>query len=154
MGELVQYLTLGMDAEIYAAPVSVVREILDVRPISRLPQAPDYVLGMIDVRGDSVPVLDLRLMLEMGPGPDTDMTRIIVLTVDSGSQTHLIGLRADRVLEVTTLDHGELEPVPSLAARQIDRCVTGIGRRNGNFVTVFDIKTLLSGNKPVAELAA
>ena len=80
MAENQQYVTLGVADEIFAAPVGKVQEILDMRPIARLPQAPSNLLGMIDVRGQGVPVLDLRLTLGMEPKDDTENTRIVVLS--------------------------------------------------------------------------
>ena len=87
MAELSQYVTLGVAGELFAAPVGKVQEILDTRPIARLPQAPASLLGMIDVRGQGIPVLDLRLTLGLAPADDTENTRIIVLTVDRNGGT-------------------------------------------------------------------
>ena len=71
-----QYVTLGVDGDRYAAPVSRVREILDLRPIARLPRAPAELLGVIDVRGRSIPVVDLRCLLGLPPGVDDGQTRL------------------------------------------------------------------------------
>ncbi|SFV38354.1 purine-binding chemotaxis protein CheW [Devosia crocina] len=138
-----QYVTLGVAEDIYAAPVSKVQEILDMRPISRLPRAPDNFLGIIDVRGQGVPVLDLRLTLGMEPLADTETTRIVVLCVQGADAPVTLGLRADRVFEVTVLDSDTLDPPPDVNARWRDHCILGIGRRNGNFVTVLDLDKLL-----------
>ncbi|WP_303985302.1 chemotaxis protein CheW [Devosia ginsengisoli] len=75
-----------------------------MRPIARLPQAPPHPLGTIDVRGQGVPVLDLRLTLGMVPADDTEYTRIVVLCVAGKEGQVTLGLRADRVFEVTVLD--------------------------------------------------
>ena len=77
-----QYVTLGVAEEKFAAPVTKVQEILDMRTISRLPRAPENLLGMIDVRGQGVPVVDLRRTLGMEPAPDTENTRIVVLAIN------------------------------------------------------------------------
>lgn len=74
MAERSQYVTLGVGTDLFAAPVARVQEILDMRPIARLPQAPPHLLGMIDVRGQGVPVLDLRMTLGMPPADDTENT--------------------------------------------------------------------------------
>ncbi|RYH12502.1 MAG: chemotaxis protein CheW [Alphaproteobacteria bacterium] len=138
-----QYVTLGVAEELFAAPVTKVQEILDMRTISRLPRAPENFLGIIDVRGQGVPVLDLRLTLGMAPAADTETTRIVVLSVNSMSGPVTLGLRADRVFEVTVLDSEELDPPPTFNARWQDHCIEGIGRRNGQFVTVLDLDKLL-----------
>lgn len=135
------FVTLGADGDVFAAPVERVQEILDMRPIARLPRAPMNLLGMIDVRGRSVPVADLRGLLGLGHGADDQDTRILVLTLADGQ---VVGLKTDRVYEVAGLDHGRLErPDPSSGWRM--DAVAGIGRREGRFVSVLDLDRLLSG---------
>jgi purine-binding chemotaxis protein CheW len=143
MAELSQYVTLGVAGELFAAPVAKVQEILDTRPIARLPQAPANLLGMIDVRGQGIPVLDLRLTLGLAPADDTENTRIIVLTVDRNGAALTVGLRADRVFEVPVLDGPDLDPPPDITGAWTGRSIAGIGRRNGQFVTVLDLDRLL-----------
>jgi purine-binding chemotaxis protein CheW len=143
MADLNQYVTLGVAEELFAAPVTKVQEILDMRTISRLPRAPENFLGIIDVRGQGVPVLDLRLTLGMEPKADTETTRIVVLSVNGASGPVTLGLRADRVFEVTVLDTDTLDPPPAVNARWQNHCIEGIGRRNGAFVTVLDLDKLL-----------
>ena len=143
MAELSQYVTLGVADELFAAPVSKVQEILDMRPIARLPRAPENLLGMIDVRGEGIPVLDLRQTLGIEPVGDTENTRIVVLSVTGPQGLLTVGLRADRVFEVTILDSETLDPPPAISAGWSGHCIAGIGRRNGRFVTVLDLDRLL-----------
>ena len=143
MAEKAQYVTLGVAGELFAAPVVQVQEILDTRPIARLPQAPHNLLGMIDVRGEGIPVLDLRLTLGLETAPDTENTRIIVLKVRPRDTELTVGLRADRVFEVTVLDGDQLSPPPEVNGAWTGRSIAGIGRRNGQFVTVLDLDSLL-----------
>lgn len=150
MTERAQYVTLGVADELFAAPVERVREILDMRPIARLPQAPPNLLGMIDVRGDGVPVVDLRLTLGRDAASDTENTRIIVLAVETDAGRVTMGLKADRVFEVTLLDGAELDPPPRVAGNWSGRCIAGIGRRNGAFVTVLDLDQLLGATEIAA----
>ena len=145
MSQNAQYVTLGVAKEIFAAPVERVREILDMRPIARLPQAPANLLGMIDVRGQGVPVLDLRLTLGIEAAEDSENTRIVVLTVNTGNGEMTVGLRTDRVFEVTVLDDDRIEPPPAVKGNWSGDCIAGIGRRNGAFVTVLDLDRLLGG---------
>lgn len=148
-----QYVTLGVADELFAAPVEKVQEILDMRLIARLPQAPPSLLGMIDVRGEGIPVVDLRLTLGLPAAPDSENTRIIVLAL-AGQDGHLrLGLRADRVFEVTVLDADELDPPPPVGGAWSGRCIAGIGRRNGRFVTVLDLERLLGSFDPAADAA-
>ncbi|MFY8030315.1 MAG: chemotaxis protein CheW [Devosia sp.] len=145
MAERIQYVTLGVAKEIFAAPVTKVQEILDMRPIARLPQAPENLLGMIDVRGQGIPVLDLRRTLGLEEAADSENTRIVVLRMGSGEKELTVGLRADRVFEVTVLDQEELDPPPAISDTWDTHSIAGIGRRNGAFVTVLDLDRLLAG---------
>jgi purine-binding chemotaxis protein CheW len=145
MAERSQYVTLGVGDSLFATPVKSVREILNVSPVARLPNAPEHFLGMIDVRGQGVPVFDLRLTLGMDAAPDNENTRIVVLSVSSGSDQTLLGLKSDRVFEVTVLDSEKLDPPPAVSGNWSNHCIEGIGRRNGQFVTVLDLEKLLGG---------
>lgn len=144
MAENTQYVTLGVAEERFAVPVERVREILQVQPIARMPNAPAFFLGMIDVRGQSVPVVDLRLRLGLDEARDTENTSIIVLQVVVGGRDLTLGLKTDRVFEVTVLDGDHLEPPPEIGTRWRSDCIAGIGRRNGAFVTVFDLSRLFA----------
>ena len=143
MAERAQYVTLGVNGELFAAPVEKVQEILEMRPVARLPQAPVNLLGMTDVRGEGIPVLDLRLTLGLSEVEDTENTRIVVLNVNGASAPLTLGLRTDRVFEVTVLDSDVLDPPPVVSGNWRARVVAGIGRRNGQFVTVLDLDALL-----------
>lgn len=145
--EQVQYVTLGVDNEIFAVEVGKVREILDMRPIARIPNAPAFFLGIIDVRGRAVPVIDLRVKLGLKTAETTDQTRIVVLEVDLVGRSLFMGLLADRVFEVTSLDEQELEQPPELGIRWRSDYIRAIGRRNASFVIVFDLEHLLSSDE-------
>ena len=142
-----QYVTLGIDREVFAIPVEQVEEILDLRPVARLPHAPAYLLGMIDVRGRSVPVIDLRAKLGFTPAEATSSTRILVLEVAVGGRTLVFGLVADRVFEVTGMDGGRLEPPPEIGVRWRSDYISGVGRRGDAFVIVFDLSRLFADDE-------
>jgi purine-binding chemotaxis protein CheW len=148
-----QYVTLGVADDLFAVPVERVQEILEGQAIARMPHAPADFLGVIDVRGQSVPVIDLRARLAMPTARDTENTRIVVLEVRLGGSVRKLGLKADRVFEVTGLD-GELEPPPEIGGRWRADCVAGIGRRNGAFVTVFELDRLFAADDALAVQAA
>ena len=139
-----QFVTLGAAEEIYAAPVEMVQEILELRPISRLPNAPANLLGMIDVRSEGIPVLDLRATLGLPVAGDDENTRIVVLRFQADGRELTLALKTDRVFEVTVLDDETLSPPPPTGRRWDSRVIAGIGRRNGAFVTVLDLDRLFS----------
>lgn len=145
-----QFVTLGVNGELFAAPVDKVQEILEMRPVARLPHAPPNLLGMTDVRGEGIPVLDLRVTLGLPEAEDTENTRIVVLNVNGASAPLTLGLRTDRVFEVTVLDSDELDPPPAVSGTWRAHAVAGIGRRNGQFVTVLDLDRLLGDRAEAA----
>ncbi|MGE5514281.1 MAG: chemotaxis protein CheW [Bacteroidota bacterium] len=137
-----QYVTLGIDREVFAVDVNQVHEILDVRPISRVPNAPGYMLGMIDVRSRTVPVIDLRVRLGFPAAEPTPNTRIVVLDVTIDGRDMAMGLMADRVYEVTELAEHSLEPPPEIGIRWNSDYIKGVGRHGGAFVIVLDLAHL------------
>lgn len=145
--EAAQYVTLGIDREIFAVDVDKVREILDVRPVARVPYAPPFMLGMIDVRGRSVPVIDLRTKLGLPAAEATEQTRIIVLDIESRGKTLTMGMQADRVFEVTSLDDHDMEPPPDVGTHWRSDYIRGVGRRADSFVIIFDLQRLFSSEE-------
>ncbi|MBI5163076.1 MAG: chemotaxis protein CheW [Magnetospirillum sp.] len=145
--EDVQYVTLGIDREVFAVDVRRVREILDVPAIARLPNAPADLLGMIDVRGECVPVIDLRAKLGFPPAAMSGHTRILVLEVEVGGRPLVLGVMADRVFEVTALDGAGIEPPPEIGVRWRSEYIHGVGRRGNAFVVVFDLGALFAAEE-------
>jgi len=142
-----QYVTIGIDREIFAVAVEYVREIISMQPITRLPHAPPFMTGMIDVRGLSVPVIDLRGKLGLPSVPMTENTRIIVLDVPFGGTFRTMGIIADRVIEVTTLAEQDLEAPPEIGVRWRSDYIRAIGRSKGAFVIIFDLSRLFSSEE-------
>src|SRR5260221_14249340 len=91
-----QFVTLGIGQEVFAVPVETVQEILDMRPVFRIPEAPPYLAGLIDVRGRGVPVIDLRLKLGLPAAAPTRHTRILVLEGAMAGRRTGLGPIADR----------------------------------------------------------
>jgi purine-binding chemotaxis protein CheW len=139
-----QFVTLGIDREVFAVPVEAVVEILDMRPMFRLPEAPAYLAGLIDVRGRSVPVIDLRVKLGLPTAAATETTRILVLEITIAGRPLALGLIADRVFEVMALDVREVEAPPDIGVRWRSDYIRGVGRRDGGFVIIFNLPHLFS----------
>ncbi len=146
MADTAQYLTLGLGRELFGIDIGHVREILDMRPIARLPHAPDFMLGMIDVRGTGYPVIDLRTKLGLTPVPATEATRIIILDVPVRGLMRGVGFVADRVIEVTGLDGDRTDPAPDVGGRWRSSYIAGIGRKGDSFIVVFDLERLMEAD--------
>jgi purine-binding chemotaxis protein CheW len=147
------YVTLGVGDEIFAVDVAIVREILAYRTVAHLPNAPPFLVGVIDVRGCTVPVIALRLKLGLPAASITDDTRILVLEIDVKGRQLVVGLLADRVFEVAEFEIDGLEAAPDVGVRWKSEYIRGIGRLRGEFVIIFDMEHLLS-SEDVASLQA
>jgi purine-binding chemotaxis protein CheW len=153
MAETAQYLTLGLDGETFGIGIRNVREILDMRPISKVPHAPNFLLGMIDVRGTSYPIVDLRIKLDLPSVPATEATRIIILDVPVHERLVGVGFVADCVFEVTGIDESQIEPPPSVGGRWKSDYLAGIGRKGDGFVIIFDLVRLMASSSEVEAAA-
>ena len=149
-----QFVTLGIEQEVFGVPVESVLEILDMRPIFRVPEAPHYLLGLIDLRGRSVPVLDLRAKLGLPAIAATETTRILVLEVEVGGRKLVLGLVADRVFEVLALGADDIEPPPDIGVRWRSDYIRGVGHRDSRFVIIFDLSRLFSTEDAIAIASA
>lgn len=146
------FLNFMLDDALMAIPVERVREILDAREINPLPQAPDYIMGFIDLRGDSIVVVDLRTLIGRPHKKDDLDTRIVVLWVQEGEREQVLALRTDKVTEVSRFDGDRIEPIETGTMLNWDhRIVAGLARRSGKYVTLLDLDRLLS-SKIIASL--
>jgi purine-binding chemotaxis protein CheW len=148
-----QFVTLGLGDEVFAVPVDYVREILDwARPFA-IPEGPDYLLGLTDVRGRGTPTLDLRRKLGLTPLAPTPSTRILVVDIPRDSDLLSVGLAADRVIEVAAYGEDEIEAAPDIGVPWRNEYIRGVVRRDGGFVVLFDLVRLLT-SEDVAALPA
>jgi len=139
--------TLALGKEVCALEVEIVREILDSGPITRLPDAPPFLAGVIDVRGETVPVIDLRVKLGMIPAPVTAETRIVVVELGQRDRAHAVGLQVERVFEVAQLEAQGLQPPPEIGGGWRPACIKAIGRLRDDFVLVLDLPKLFTAGE-------
>ncbi|MBP2559432.1 purine-binding chemotaxis protein CheW [Neorhizobium galegae] len=139
-----QFVTFSLGDEIFAVPVEVVREILDHEEPFKIPHGPEYLLGLRDVRGQGVPVIDLRLRLGLTRTVRTPHTRILVLDVPVADRVLVLGLVADRVFEVVPFRKEQIETAPDIGVRWRSDYIAGVVRRETGFVVVVDLARLFS----------
>ena len=139
-----QFVTFSLGEEIFAVTVDVVREILDYAEAFKIPNGPEYLLGLRDVRGQGVPTIDLRLKLGMSRTVPTPHTRVLVLDVPMEGRVLTLGLVADRVYEVTPFRRDQIEAAPDIGVRWRCEYIAGVVRRDGGFVVIVDLASLLS----------
>ncbi len=137
-------LTLTLAGEYFGLDIYSVREILDMTEITRIPQMPSYMLGVVNVRGSAVPVVDLRQRFGMEKGEITINSRIVILEIKRGDEVGVIGALADSVKEVLELERDRIDPPPKMGGSVKADLLRGIGKFNGKFLLLLDLDKVFS----------
>lgn len=154
-----QYLTFRLDHEVFAMDVATVREVLDFTSITRIPRTPEFMRGVINLRGSVVPVVDLRLAFGMSATEKTVNTCIIVVEVSLEGETTILGALADSVEEVIDLEPEQIQPAPKIGTSIKTDFIRGMGKRDAQFLMILDIDRVfsaeqLAGLRSSSQLAA
>jgi len=142
-----QYLTFKLGKEIFATDVAKVREVLDFTTITEIPRTPDFMSGVINLRGSVVPVVDMRLCLEMSKTERTTNTCIVVLEVLLDHESIVIGALADSVEEVIDLEPDQIRPAPRIGTQIRTDFLKGMGKRDDQFIMILDIDRVFSADE-------
>lgn len=142
--ETTQYLTFKLAEEIFALDITKVREVLDFTSITKVPRTPDFMRGVINLRGSVVPVVDLRLKFGMTQTEKTVNTCIIITEVSVDNETTVLGALADSVQEVMDLEPSQIEPAPKIGMRLKTEFIKGMGKQNDRFIILVDIDKVFS----------
>jgi len=142
-----QYLTFKLDEEVFAIDVAKVREVLDFTSITKIPRTPDYMSGVINLRGSVVPVVDLRLCFEMTKTNKTVNTCIVVVEVLLDGEPTVIGALADSVEEVIDLEPEQIQPAPRIGTHLRTDFIKGMGKRDTQFIMILDIDKVFSAEE-------
>jgi purine-binding chemotaxis protein CheW len=148
--EATQYLTFVLEEEVFAVDVARVREILEMPSITKVPQVPDFMRGVINLRGCVVPVIDLHMKFGMQQAEQTVNTCIIVVEVDMDGESIVLGALADSVQEVIEMEPSQIEAAPHIGTHLRTEFLKGMGKHNERFVMILDIDKVFSS----AELSA
>ncbi len=144
---MTQYLTFKLEDEIFALDISKVREVLDYTTVTKVPKTPEFMRGVINLRGSVVPVVDLRLKFGMSMTERTVNTCIIITEVTVDNETTVVGALADSVQEVLDLEQTQIEAAPKIGTRLDTEFIRGMGKRENQFVMILDIDKLFSSNE-------
>ncbi len=142
--ETTQYLTFKLDDEVFALDITKVREVLDFTTVTKVPRTPEFMRGVINLRGSVVPVVDLRLKFGMSKTEKTVNTCIIIVEVKVDDETMVLGALADSVQEVMDLEPDHIEPAPKIGTRLNTEFIKGMGKRDDRFVILLDIDKVFS----------
>jgi len=149
LSETTQYLSFKLEAEEFALAIDKVREVLDYTAITKVPRTPDFMKGVINLRGSVVPVVDMRLKFGMSETKKTVNTCIIIVEVALDGETAILGALADSVQEVMELESGQIEPPPKIGARLRTEFIRGMGKRDNQFIIILDIDKAFSTDEIV-----
>ena len=142
-----QYLTFRLDGEVFALGIDKVREVLDFTEMTKVPQTPEFMRGVINLRGNVVPVVDMRLKFGMAKTEKTVNTCIIITEIDLEGETTVIGALADSVQEVLDLEPDQIEPPPRIGTRLRTEFIKGMGKRDEQFIIILDIDRVFSSDE-------
>ncbi|HWQ43435.1 MAG TPA: chemotaxis protein CheW [Desulfosporosinus sp.] len=136
-----QLVTFSLGSEEFGVDIMCVQEIIRIPPITRVPKAPVYVEGVINLRGNVIPVISLRTRFGMPRVEETDLSRIIVLQV----QTKVFGIRVDAVTEVLHLDSEGIEPPPPIALGMDAQFIRGVGKIGERLLILLALDQIMGG---------
>ncbi len=145
--EIRQYLSFKLDEEEFALDISKVREVLDFPKITRMPQAPEFMSGVINLRGAVVPVIDLKRKFGIKGTERTLDTRIIIGEVSIEGDGTVLGVIADAVNEVMELEPESIEAPPRIGTKMNTDFIKGMGKREEEFIMILDIDKVFSAQE-------
>ncbi len=139
-----QYLTFMLNGETYAIGILRIKEIIQYGQLTAVPRMPGFILGVINLRGDVVPVIDLSVRFGKPPTSIGRRNCIIIIEAALGSETHNVGVMVDAVNAVLEIPANEIEPAPTFGTNIRADFIAGMGKINGKFVIILNIQHVLS----------
>ncbi|GGO67448.1 chemotaxis protein CheW [Bowmanella pacifica] len=138
--EVLQWVTFRLGEETYGINVMQVQEVLRYSEIAPVPGAPDYVLGIINLRGNVVTVIDTRARFGLEANDVTDNTRIVIIE----SEQQVVGILVDSVAEVVYLKSSEIDSAPNVGTEESAKFIQGVSNRDGELLILVDLNKLLT----------
>ena len=145
--ETTQFLTFKLADEVFALDISKVREVLDFTTVTKVPRTPEFMRGVINLRGSVVPVVDLRLKFGMTRTENSVNTCVIITEVTVDGDTAVLGALADSVQEVLDLDAEHIAPPPKIGTKLRTEFIEGMGKRDDQFIIILDIDKVFSADE-------
>jgi len=145
-----KYLTFSLANEEYGIGILKIKEIIGMMPITTVPRTPEFVKGVINLRGKVIPVMDLRLRFEMEAIDYTDRTCIIVVEIESQAGTVQIGALVDSVSEVLNVGGDDIEETPSFGTKLDTDYILGMAKMEGGVKILLDIDKVLNDEEIAA----
>jgi purine-binding chemotaxis protein CheW len=144
---LTSYLTFKLGDELFAASVGKVIEILEIPKITRVPRSPEFMRGVVNLRGNVLSVIDSRIKFGLPPVEDTVSTCIIVMTIQIDGQEMTMGLIADAVKEVVEIDKTSIQELPEIGSKYKSGFIEGMVKSDDQFIMILDIDLVFSSEE-------
>ncbi len=141
------YLSFMLGEEEFAAHVSKVLNILEMTRITKVPKAPAYMKGVINLRGMVLPVVDTRVKFGMDATEYTDKTCIVVMDLDLGGEIVHVGALVDEVVAVLEIDEKQIKPPPSIGNKFTSEFITGVANIDDNFIMILDMEKIFTASE-------
>lgn len=141
---MMQFLTFELNAEVYGINILNIKEIIDFGNLTRVPMMPEFIAGVINLRGSVVPVVDLALRFLEKPSPRTKRSSIVILELEHESQKLEIGITVDVVNEVLDILSNDIETAPSFGTKIRTDFISGMGKVSNQLLVLLDVETILS----------
>ncbi len=138
------YLTFKLGQEIFAANVDKVLSILEMTKITKIPKAPDYIKGIINLRGAVLPLIDTRVKFLMSPSEITGNTCVLVLEITKHEEVVKLGAMVDAVLEVIEINNNDIQPPPSIGKKDNNEFIEGMVNVEDDFIMILDMDKIFS----------
>ncbi len=138
--EKIQYIVVKIGSEHYGINISLVDNIVRMQKITRVPKVPNYYPGIINLRGEIVPVMSARVKMGLGEDVITNQSRIIILKLEVQG---LVGIVVDAVREVITLGESEIDRTAQNSRKQDTTYINGIGKNGDELISIFDINSIV-----------
>ncbi|MBP8829649.1 MAG: purine-binding chemotaxis protein CheW [Desulfobacter sp.] len=142
-----QYLTFKLDNEIYAMDITTVREVLDITQITKVPQMPDFMCGVINLRGSVVPVVDLRLKFGLEKAASVREACIVIIEIILDDEETVLGILVDSVQEVISLEPEQIDPPPRIGTRLKTQFIKGMGKKDKEFIIILETAKVFSAEE-------
>ena len=145
-----QYLTFVLSSEIFAMGILAIKEIIEYTDLTTVPMTPEYVRGVINLRGAVVPVLDLSVRFGKQPSLATKRTCIVIVEIAAAGERHVMGLVVDAVNAVLDIPAEDIEPPPAFGTRIRTDYILGMAKVNNRFVILLDVTQVLAVDELLA----
>lgn len=152
--ETTQFLTFILDDEVFAVNITQVREVLDFTTITKVPRTPEFLIGVINLRGAVIPVVDMRKKFGIEGADRTVNSCIVIMEISLDGESTVLGALVDSVQEVLDLEADQIEPAPRIGTRLKTEFIHGMGKRDDEFIIILDINKVFSVDELKLEQSA